>query len=73
MNSRGMNALKAVFREVAGLFIEDGSLALEIIAVVVLAGVLARLLPDSPAVAGGILLIGCLAVLGANVARAARR
>jgi hypothetical protein len=68
-----MNSLKAVLREVAGLFVEDGALALEIIAVVVLAGVLARLLPDNPAVAGGILVIGCLGVLGANVARAARR
>jgi hypothetical protein len=68
-----MNSLKAVFREVAGLFVEDGSLALEIVAVVMLAGVLAQLLPDSHAVAGGILLFGCLAVLGANVARAARR
>jgi hypothetical protein len=68
-----MNSLKAVFGEVAGLFVEDGSLALEIVAVVVLAGVCAHFLPDSPAVAGGILLIGCLGVLGANVARAGRR
>ena len=68
-----MNSLKAGVREVAGLFVEDGSLALEIIAVVVLAGVLARFLPDSRGVAGGILLVGCLAVLGANVARAGRR
>ena len=68
-----MNALKAVFREVAGLFVEDGSLALEIIAIVVLASVCASLLPESPSVAGGILLFGCLGVLGANVARAARR
>ena len=33
----------------------------------------ASLLPESPSVAGGILLFGCLGVLGANVARAARR
>jgi len=68
-----MTALKAVFREVAGLFVEDGSLALEIVAVVMLAGVFALLLPNSPSVAGGILLLGCLGVLGAKVARAARR
>ena len=68
-----MTALKAAFREVAGLFVEDGSLALEIIAVVTFAFVFARLLPDSPAVAGSVLLFGCLGVLGANVARAARR
>jgi hypothetical protein len=68
-----MKALRAVFREVAGLFVEDGSLALEIIAVVMLAAVSALLLPESPSVAGGILLIGCLGALGLNVARAARR
>ena len=68
-----MKALKAVFREVAGLFVEDGSLALEIVAIVMLAGFLAHLLPDRPSVAGGILLFGLLGVLGANVARAARR
>ena len=68
-----MKALKAVFREVAGLFVEDGSLALEIVAIVMLAGVFSRLLPDSPSLAGSILLFGCLGVLGANVARAARR
>ncbi len=68
-----MKALKAAFREVAGLFVEDGSLALEIVAIVMLAGVFAYLSPDSPSVAGGILVFGCLGVLGANVARAARR
>ena len=68
-----MKALKAAFREVAGLFVEDASLALEIVGIVMLAGVFARLLPDSPSAAGGILLFGCLAALGANVARAAGR
>jgi TRAP-type C4-dicarboxylate transport system permease small subunit len=68
-----MTALKAAFREVAGLFVEDGALALAIIAIVIIAGVFARLLPDTPSVAGGILLFGCLAALGTNVARAARR
>jgi hypothetical protein len=68
-----MNGLKAAFREVAGLFVEDGALALEIIAVVLLAGACTRLFPDNPSAAGAILLVGCLAALGANVARAARR
>jgi hypothetical protein len=68
-----MKILRAAFREVTGLFVEDGALALEIVAVVMLAGVFSRLLPDSPSAAGGILLFGCLGVLAANVARAARR
>jgi hypothetical protein len=68
-----MTTLAAVLRELAGLFVDDGSLALAIVAVVVLAGISAALMPDLPLAAGGILLLGCLGVLFANVARAARR
>jgi len=58
------------FRELAGLFVDDGAFALAIIAVVVLTGVVATLLPEVPLVAGGILLFGCLAALLSSVARA---
>lgn len=68
-----MNTLVAVLRAFAGLFVEDGALALEIVAVVVLAGISATLIPDVALTAGGILLFGCLGVLFANVARAGRR
>jgi hypothetical protein len=68
-----MNALGAVFRELLGLFVDDGSLALAILAVVTLAAISVALIPDAPLAAGVILLLGCLGVLSANVARAARR
>lgn len=68
-----MKIITSVFREVAGLFVEDGSLALQIVVVVIIAGVVVRLFPDSTSAAGAILLFGCLGVLSANVARAARR
>ena len=68
-----MTTLGAVLRALAGLFVEDGALALEIVAVVVLAGISATLIPDVALTAGGILLFGCLGVLFANVARAGRR
>jgi hypothetical protein len=68
-----MNVLIAVVRELIGLFVDDGSLALMIVAVVMLAGVLATLMPDFQLAAGALLLFGCLGVLLANVARAARR
>jgi hypothetical protein len=68
-----MNTLGAVFRELIGLFVDDGSLALEIVAVIILAAISAALIPDVPLAAGVILLFGCLGVLLANVARAARR
>lgn len=66
-----MSTLAAVLRELAGLFVDDGSLALAILAVVVLAGIFARLI-DMPLAAGAVLLFGCLGVLVANVARADR-
>ena len=68
-----MNMLIAVLRELIGLFVDDGSLALMILVVVMLAGILATLMPDFQLAAGALLLFGCLGVLLANVARAARR
>jgi uncharacterized membrane protein YhaH (DUF805 family) len=63
----------AVFRELLGLFVDDGSLALAILAVVMLAAISVALIPDIPLVTGAILLFGCLGVLLANLAIAARR
>ena len=68
-----MNMLIAVLRELIGLFVDDGSLALMILAVVILAGILATLMPDLQLATGATLLFGCLGVLLANVARTARR
>jgi hypothetical protein len=65
-----MTALTNVLRELAALFVDDGALALMIIAVVVLTGVVATLLPEMRLVAGGILLLGCLTALLSSVARA---
>jgi hypothetical protein len=67
-----MSALIAVFRELFGLFVDDGSLASMILAVVLLAGLMATLMPDLQLAAGAMLLFGCLGVLVANVTRAAR-
>jgi hypothetical protein len=58
-----------MLRELAGLFVDDGALALAIIAIVALAGIVAMLIPDVPLAAGAILLFGCLGVLLSNVAR----
>jgi uncharacterized membrane protein YdjX (TVP38/TMEM64 family) len=68
-----MKMLADMLRELAGLFVDDGALALAIVVIVVLAGIVAALMPGVPLVAGAILLFGCLVVLVLNVARAARR
>jgi uncharacterized membrane protein YdjX (TVP38/TMEM64 family) len=68
-----MKMLADMLRELAGLFVDDGALALAIVAIVVLAGIVAAMMPGVPLVAGVILLFGCLVVLVLNVAKAARR
>jgi hypothetical protein len=68
-----MNAIVSVFRELAGLVVDDGSLALAILAVIALAWISSTLIPDMPLVTGAVLLFGCLGALVVNVARAARR
>ena len=67
-----MKNLIASLRELAGLFVEDGALALAIIAVVVVAGIVAALAPALLWLSGIILVFGCLGVLVANVATAKR-
>jgi hypothetical protein len=67
-----MTILANVWRELAGLFVDDGALALAIIVVVIVAGIFTILVPDIPLVPGAILLLGCLGVLLSNVARARR-
>jgi hypothetical protein len=68
-----MTMLGSVLREIAGLFVDDGALALAIIAIVAIAAVAATLMPDVPLAAGAILLFGCLGVLFSNAVRAGRR
>jgi hypothetical protein len=68
-----MNVLQAVGRELLGLFVDDGALALEILGVVVVAAISAAFVPNIPLATGGILLLGCIGVLSMSVARAARR
>jgi Na+-transporting NADH:ubiquinone oxidoreductase subunit NqrD len=62
-----MNAL----RELIGLFVEDGSLALAILGVVAAAAILS-VLAAAPVATGVVLLVGCLGVLVENILRAQR-
>jgi hypothetical protein len=61
-----MTALTGLLRELVKLFVDDGALALAIIAVVAAAAILAKLVPDVSLAAGAVLLFGCLGVLFAN-------
>ena len=68
-----MNAVVSVFRELFGLFVDDGALALAILAVIALAGIFSTLMANIPLAAGAIILFGCLGVLVANVAISSHR
>ena len=56
-----------------GLFVDDDSLALAIIVIVLLSSIFATLMPDLPLAAAAVLLVGSLGVLFANVMKAAQR
>ena len=60
-----MNLLAGIARELIGLFVDDGMLALAIIAVIAIAAIVASLTPGITA--GVVLLAGSLFVLFANV------
>jgi uncharacterized membrane protein YdjX (TVP38/TMEM64 family) len=66
-----MMAIKDMLQEIAGLFVDDGWLALSILVIVALAAAIS-LLPGASLAAGGVLLFGCLVALVTNVTRAAR-
>jgi len=57
--------LAGIARELVGLFVDDGMLALAIIAVVAIAAIVASLTPGGTA--GAVLLAGSLFALFANV------
>ena len=60
-----MKMLAGIARELIGLFVDDGMLAVAIIAVIAIAAIVASLAPG--VTAGVLLLAGSLAVLFANV------
>ena len=68
-----MRTLTAILREIAGLFVDDGSLALAILAVVAVAAFLAIVLKVSALAVGLVLLGGCVTVLIENIVRTAQR
>ncbi len=68
-----MGTLSTIFREFIGLFVDDGSLAAALVAVVVAAAILPSWLPLSPKERSLLLLLAVLAVLVENVCRTVRK
>ena len=57
-----MRALINLLRHLTGLFIEDGSLAIAILCIVVFVALIAFLMPSESLMPGAILSFGCLAM-----------
>jgi len=68
-----MNLVRLVLKELVGMFVDDGSLALlALILIVVITGAV-KLLALPPLIGGLLLLVGCLAILLESTRRTARR
>ena len=68
-----MNLVSLIVRELIGMFIDDGFLAIAVLAVVALAATCGFLLAASQLVVGSVLLVGCVFVLVSSVVKASRR
>ncbi len=65
-----MTLARDIVKELVGMFVADARLSVSILILVLIAWALAASL--SPLLAGGILVLGCLAVLVSTVAHEAR-
>ena len=68
-----MGTLRAIVFQVVTLFVDDGSLALALLAWCAAVGLCVRALPGTVPVCGPVLFLGCAGILLVNVVRAARR
>ena len=68
-----MNLIADVARELLGMFLADARLTLSTLALVALVAALVVALGAAPLLGGGVLLLGCLAILVEAAAREARR
>jgi hypothetical protein len=68
-----MRALYAVLSEIVHLFVDDGSLALALIAWCACIGVAVAVLPEAARLWGPLFVVGCATVLVSNVVRTGRR
>ena len=68
-----MSTFRAIIAELVGMFFDDELLAFAILGVVALAAFLAFLVHASSILVGGVLLIGCVAVLVASARKGMTR
>ncbi|MBZ9770219.1 MULTISPECIES: hypothetical protein [unclassified Mesorhizobium] len=64
--------IRLVFKELVGMFVDDGNLALLALILIALITAAVKLLTLPPLIGGFLLLAGCLAILLQSTRRAAR-
>ena len=67
-----MNVIRLVLKELVGMFVDDGSLALLALILIALITAAVKVLGLPPLIGGFLLLPGCLAILLESARRAAR-
>lgn len=67
-----MNVIRLVVKELVGMFVDDGNLALLAVVLIALITAAVKLLALPPLAGGCLLLVGCLAILVESARRAAR-
>ncbi|MBZ9885471.1 hypothetical protein LB535_24340 [Mesorhizobium sp. CA10] len=64
--------IRLVFKELVGMFVDDGNLALLALILIALITAVVKFLGLPPLIGGLLLLVGCLAILLQSTRRAAR-
>ncbi|TKB06346.1 MAG: hypothetical protein E5V75_35000 [Mesorhizobium sp.] len=66
-----MNVVRLILKELVGMFVDDGSLALLALILIALITAAVKLVALPPLIGGLLLLAGCLAILSQSTRRAA--
>ncbi|AZO32393.1 hypothetical protein [Mesorhizobium sp. M1B.F.Ca.ET.045.04.1.1] len=66
-----MNVVRLILKELVGMFVDDGSLALLVLILIALITAAVKLVALPPLIGGLLLLAGCLAILSQSTRRAA--
>lgn len=67
-----MRILRMIWDEAFGLFVDDGALALQVVALIAALTALVKLAGLSPLVAAGLLILGLLVILASSLWRKVR-
>ncbi|WP_102225409.1 hypothetical protein [Acidimangrovimonas sediminis] len=68
-----MQLMSSILKELYGLFVDDGSLALQLVVLIAVLAALAKSGSVAPLPAAFLLILGCIAILGFSLHRMTRR